>query len=202
MKLEISYDSLEERLQGNIPRCGCFCRYMEKDDAIRMLESCGYHARKGLKVLQNKSLITFNRGYSIKMHDHIEEMGKNIVRREHKYEPHKHSRLWVQEEIEHVLAENLGSEATRCIDMDYKHGVVLENLRKMKKLRCLTVQQRWKLMAEINYEPREYFPNSLQYLSWIFYPHWCYQKTFEADHLVTLDMLGSKIEQLGTKEGL
>ncbi|KAL8268481.1 hypothetical protein R6Q59_002279 [Mikania micrantha] len=195
-KLEISYDSLENEYKEIFLDVACFCRYMEKDKAITMLEGCGYYARNGLKVLQQKSLITFNGRNWIMMHDHIEEMGKNIVRRDHLDEPHKHSRLWVQEEIEHLLANNLGSEATRCIDMDYKHGVVLENLRKMKKLRCLTVQQRWKLMAEINYEPREYFPNSLQYLSWIFYPHWCLPKTFEADHLVTLDMLGSKIEQL------
>ncbi|KAL8226295.1 hypothetical protein R6Q59_000157 [Mikania micrantha] len=195
-KLEISYDSLEDDYKEIFLDVACFCRYMEKDDAIRMLESCGYHARNGLKVLQQKSLITFNRRNWIMMHDHIVEMGKNIVRRDHLDEPHKHSRLWVQEEIEHLLAKNLGGEATRCIDINYKHGVVLENLRKMKKLRCLTVHHLWTLEPEINYEPREYFPNSLQYLDWKCYPHWCLPKTFEADNLVTLQMTLSKIEQL------
>ncbi|GKG59087.1 hypothetical protein Tco_0602796, partial [Tanacetum coccineum] len=37
------------------------------------------------------------------MHDHIEEMGKNIVRREHPDEPNKHSQLWIKEEIEDIL---------------------------------------------------------------------------------------------------
>ncbi|PWA61347.1 NB-ARC domains-containing protein [Artemisia annua] len=41
------------------------------------------------------------------MHDHIEEMGKNIVHRSHPDEPNKHSRLWIKEEIEEILANNM-----------------------------------------------------------------------------------------------
>ncbi|KAJ0642007.1 putative leucine-rich repeat domain superfamily [Helianthus annuus] len=74
-----------------------------------MLESCGFHATNGLRVLEQKSLIkivgTFRGGF-ISMHDRVIEMGENIVRREHPDEPERHSRLWVQEEIERVLADN------------------------------------------------------------------------------------------------
>ncbi|PWA81597.1 NB-ARC domains-containing protein [Artemisia annua] len=41
------------------------------------------------------------------MHDHIEEMGKNIVHQSHPDEPNKHSRLWIKEEIEEILANDM-----------------------------------------------------------------------------------------------
>ncbi|KAM0048427.1 putative leucine-rich repeat domain superfamily [Helianthus debilis subsp. tardiflorus] len=134
------------------------------------------------------------------MHDHIEEMGKNIVRREHLNEPTKHSRLWVQEEIEHVLANDLGTEATRCIELEITPGIVLENLRNMKKLECLIVHKcNVKNISDdcvkIN-KAHEYFPNSLRYLYWKKYHHQRLPKAFEANNLVSLEIPESNIEQL------
>nr|GEX61665.1 Toll/interleukin-1 receptor (TIR) domain-containing protein [Tanacetum cinerariifolium] len=80
----------------------------KKEKAIKALESCGFHARNGLRVLEQKSLITISKLGYLDMHDHIEEMGKNIVRRLHPDDPNKYSRLWIDEEIEDILANNLG----------------------------------------------------------------------------------------------
>ncbi|KAI3796715.1 hypothetical protein L1987_39394 [Smallanthus sonchifolius] len=183
-KLELSYESLEDDYKEIFLDVACFRRFCTIDKVIRMLESCGFHARNGLRVLQQKSLITIDEERKkIHMHDHIIEMGKNIVRRGHPDEPHKHNRLWVQKEIEHILANDLGTEATRCIELDTKPGIVLEGLRNMKKLRCLTVNG-WKFDRVIIDEVGQYFPNSLQYLYWNHYPHSCLLKTFEANNLV------------------
>ncbi|MFS7889259.1 putative leucine-rich repeat domain superfamily [Helianthus anomalus] len=168
---------------------------------IPLLESRGFKARNGLKVLHQKCLITIDKEWNlIHMHDHIEEMGKNIVRREHRNEPTKHSRLWVQEETEYVLANDLGTEATRCIELEITPEIVLESLRNMKKLECLivhngVVENVSDDCVKIN-EAREYFPNSLQYLYWEKYHHRCLPKTFEANNLVALGIGGSKIRQL------
>ena len=54
---------------------------MEKS-GIQALESCGFYARIGLRVLEQKSLITID-GEHVGMHDHLEEMGRNIVHRLH-----------------------------------------------------------------------------------------------------------------------
>ncbi|GJT47023.1 Toll/interleukin-1 receptor domain-containing protein, partial [Tanacetum coccineum] len=113
-----------------------------KEDAIRILECCGFHARIGLKVLEQRSLITISTDGRLGMHDHIEEMGKNVVRRSHPHEPNKHSHLWIDEEIEDILANDMGTEETRCL----KLNMLLANKRflgkglgKMKKLRYLEV---------------------------------------------------------------
>ncbi|KAL8198052.1 hypothetical protein R6Q57_024622 [Mikania cordata] len=204
-QLELSYESLEDDYKEMFLDVACFLRHFKKDKAIEVLESCGFHARNGLRVLEQKSLIRINgtfEGGWISMHDHIVEMGENIIRREHPVEPSKHSRLWVEEEIEHVLANDLGTEATRCIYIkSTTDGIVLESLKKMKKLRCLintdyiVVKKLSDYHVKIDEAP-QCFPNSLQYLYWNVYPCRCLPKTFEADNLVTLDMTNSEIEQL------
>ncbi|KAJ0444046.1 putative TIR domain, P-loop containing nucleoside triphosphate hydrolase [Helianthus annuus] len=212
-KLELSYESLEEDHKKIFLDVACFLQGWYKDDAIRMLESCGFNAKYGLRVLEQKSLIVTldgKRGGIIGMHDHLVEMGKNIVCREHPEEPNKHSRLWIQEKIAHVLASNSGSEATRCVDLKITRGIFLEGLENMKKLKCLIVNHGkhkcshdlvsdlWNFFGMFwkHDKARQYFPNSLQYLYWDEYPHLCLPKTFEANNLVALEMRDSKIEQL------
>ncbi|KAI3773416.1 hypothetical protein L1987_47943 [Smallanthus sonchifolius] len=167
-KLELSYESLEDDYKEIFLDIACLLKGWEKNKAIRLLESCGFHARNGLRVLEQRSLITFNANHFavyLSMHDHIEEMGKNIVRRLHPDDPNKHSRLWIQEEIEDVLGNDLGTEAIRCINIKLTPEIVMEGLGNMKKLRCLTVNHRdddkdCDNLVKID-EVSQYFPNAL-----------------------------------------
>uniref|UniRef100_A0A251SL00 Putative toll/interleukin-1 receptor (TIR) domain-containing protein n=1 Tax=Helianthus annuus TaxID=4232 RepID=A0A251SL00_HELAN len=129
-KLELSYENLEDDYKKIFLDVACFYRHLRlswaplrlqqmnllvSNKVIRMLESRGFKARNGLRVLHQKCLITVDKEWNlIHMHDHIEEMGKNIVRREHRNDPTKHSRLWVQEEIEYVLANDLVRIHSTC----------------------------------------------------------------------------------------
>ncbi|KAK9069827.1 hypothetical protein SSX86_010223 [Deinandra increscens subsp. villosa] len=199
-KLELSYESLEDDYREIFLDIACILKGWEKDKAIRMLESCGFHAINGLRVLEQKSLITYNTNrfdVYLSMHDHIEEMGKNIVRRLNPDDPNKHSRLWIQEEIEDVLSNDLGTEATRSINLKLTPEVVVEGLGNMQKLRCLIINQYYldDVVVKID-EVSRYFPNALRYLNWHHYPHWCLPKTFEANNLVALAMFDSRIKQL------
>ena len=106
-KLEISYTGLEDDYKEIFLDVACHLKGAHKKYAFRMLESCGFHARNGLRVLEQKSLITISQDGRLGMHDHIEEMGMNIVRRLNPDEPRKHSRLWIREEIEDILANDL-----------------------------------------------------------------------------------------------
>nr|GEZ06461.1 hypothetical protein [Tanacetum cinerariifolium] len=110
-KLELSYIDLEDDYKEIFLDVACFLKGWGNDEAIQLLDSYGYHAKNG----------------------------KNIVRRFHQDEPNRHSRLWIQEEIEDVLAEDTVTEATRCIDMKLTRDIVLEGLGNMTKLRCLIV---------------------------------------------------------------
>ncbi|CAH1435643.1 unnamed protein product [Lactuca virosa] len=165
-----------------------------KENAIRALESCGFHARIGLRVLEQKSLITVSLDQKLGMHDHIEEMGQNIVRRSNPDEPIQHSRLWIQEEIEEVLGDDLVNEATRAITLGILSWPVKDNLcfGNMKKLRLLDVVCPFDNLSEVD----QSFSNALRFLRWQNYPHCYLPKTFQASNLVALEMPKSRIKQL------
>ncbi|PWA97618.1 disease resistance protein (TIR-NBS-LRR class) [Artemisia annua] len=208
-KLELSYISLEDDYKEIFLDIACILIGQTKEDAIRILESCGFYARNGLKVLDQRSLITISKGGRLGMHDHIEEMGKNIVRHLHPDEPDKHSRLWINEEIEDILANDMGTEATRCLKVDMSRGnprILMKGLGKMKKLRYLEV---YFADSDFGYEREfdntkldkytQYFPNSLKYLKCTNYPFLYLPKTFQANNLVELDMYISRMVQLWKK---
>ncbi|CAI9262493.1 unnamed protein product [Lactuca saligna] len=116
--------------------------------------------------------------------------------------PQKHSRLWIDDEIKDILANDLGTKETRYIRFQLGEGnfeIVLKGLRKMKKLRFLHMSQ--DIMHNFGGEWKydnvgQYFPNALQYLHWHKYPLWSLPNTFQANNLVVLKMAESKIVQL------
>ncbi|KAJ9552388.1 hypothetical protein OSB04_016433 [Centaurea solstitialis] len=202
-KLELSYIGLEEDYKEIFLDVACILKGRLKDIAINMLECCGFHARTGLKVLQQKSLITISEYGYLGMHDHLEEMGRNIVRRSHPLEPNRHSRLWIDEEIDDILANDSGTEATRCIQLSTSKlnpEIFMKGLGKMKKLRFLhmhstSYENRFRFDWKFD-EVSQYLPNNIQYLSWRCYPFWSLPKTFHANNLVALEMHDSNVVQL------
>ncbi|GKC13791.1 disease resistance TIR-NBS-LRR class family protein, partial [Tanacetum coccineum] len=180
-KLELSYISLEDDYKEIFLDIACILKGKHKKDAITILESCGFHARNGLKVLEQRSLINISKDEVLGMHDHIEEMGKNI-----------------------------GTEETRCLKLDMSSGnsrIVMKGLGKMKKLRylevnyedydsesdcesngeCLGSDPKFDDTNQLD-ESTQYFPNSLKYLKFENYPFLYLPKTFQANNLVGLEM--------------
>ncbi|KAL7582208.1 disease resistance protein RPV1 [Lactuca sativa] len=206
-KLELSYVTLEEDYKEIFLNVACILKGWSKELAIEALESCGFHATNGLKILEQKSLITISKPYEfVGMHDHIEEMGRNIVRR-----LHPNSRLWIKEEIKDILANDLGTNATRYIRFDIGNvnlEIVMKGLRKMKELRFLHVApphiqedfvERHRNHDNVNQHlpnALQYLPNALQYLHWYKYPLSSFPNTFLGNNLVALKMVKSKIVQL------
>ncbi|KAJ0751792.1 putative TIR domain, P-loop containing nucleoside triphosphate hydrolase [Helianthus annuus] len=198
-KLELSYNGLEDDHKEIFLHVACMLKGELKDEAIRILESFGFHAEIGLRVLEQKSLITISDTEGLGLHARIEEMGRNIVRRLH---PQKW--LWNEEEIKDILVRDLGTEATRSIKLNYIYlqpVIIMNGLKKMKKLRFLSVHDEFYGHGEffgwhIIDKDSHYLPESLQYLHWPFYGIRCLPKTFRADNLVNLRMVRSSICQL------
>ncbi|XP_023740042.3 disease resistance protein RPV1 [Lactuca sativa] len=216
-RLELSYIDLEDDCKEIFLHLACMLKGYKKKAAIEALESCGFHARNGLRVLEQKSLITINNYERVDMHDHIEEMGRDIVRRSRP--ANKHSRLWKEDEIEDILINDLGTEATigMKIHMSKLNPEIMKGLRKMKELKFLDInasvedfysnQETDKLISNFlnalgflccNWKFNKvspYFPDSLQYLCWDRYPFRSLPQTFRANNLVALKMTRSKMVQ-------
>ncbi|KAI3768044.1 hypothetical protein L2E82_18475 [Cichorium intybus] len=98
-----------------------------------------------------------------------------------------------------MLANDLGTKATRCIrfhTQKFNEHILMKGLRKMKELRFLSV-----VLGdcfnnlELNILSPE-FPNTLRYLQFTHYPLKHLPITFQANNLVALEMVGSRIVQL------
>ncbi|CAI9279241.1 unnamed protein product [Lactuca saligna] len=200
-KLEISYTSLEDDHKEIFLDVACFMKGLQKEDAIRILESCGLHAIYGLSVLEQKSLITIS-NQRLAVHDSIEELGRNLVQRTHPRKPNKHSRLWDREEIEVLLSGDMGTKATTCIRLEQVElhpEIVMKGLGNLKKLRVLLVSERENECSPSDWkfdQAKQYFSNALQFLSWEGYPLRSLPQTFRANNLVGLELPRSRITNL------
>lgn len=104
--LKVSYDGLEEYQQEIFLDIACFfkCRSLEYVE-VMVQRARGFNPAYDIRVLKEKSLIKIEEG-CVGMHDLIQDMGREIVRKQSPVEPGKRSRLWSPEDIIHVLKED------------------------------------------------------------------------------------------------
>ena len=98
--LKISYDHLDDNVKGLFLDIACFFKGYFEDNIAKLID-CKY----SLSVLITKSLITIEKG-GIKMHDLLQEMGREIVSRESPKNPSKRSRLWKLDDVIWTLNNN------------------------------------------------------------------------------------------------
>ena len=104
--LQISFDGLTDTQKDLFLDIACFFKGENKDRIKDMLESFSFYPDYNLDVLMDKSLITIDEERRLRMHDLLQKMGQEIVRRESPKEPGERSRLWIYEEVLYVLKEN------------------------------------------------------------------------------------------------
>ena len=79
--------------------------YINQETIIAILDRLQLYSEIGLRVLIDKSLIKFQDD-QLWMHDLLQEMGRDIVRKECPKDPGKRSRLWLYKDIDSVLTKN------------------------------------------------------------------------------------------------
>ncbi|CAH1431578.1 unnamed protein product [Lactuca virosa] len=141
-KLKISFDGLKPVEKDLFLDIACFFRWEYKDEAMKILDACGFHPVIGVKVLIQKALITISNG-KFDMHDLVQEMGHYIVRGEHPNNPEKHSRVWKKEYVLSICAmdgmvklDNTGAINFRHVALD-KSQSFLQAVANMNKLRWI-----------------------------------------------------------------
>ncbi|MED6144821.1 hypothetical protein PIB30_019065 [Stylosanthes scabra] len=113
--LKISYDGLDSMDKDIFLDIAYFFKGCDKEYVINILKRYGYHVEIGIDTLVDRSLLTIDEDGELEMHDLLEEMGKHIVIQESPNDPSKRSRLQSYEDINFVLTQNKGTEATHCI---------------------------------------------------------------------------------------
>ncbi|XP_052190828.1 disease resistance protein RUN1-like isoform X2 [Diospyros lotus] len=204
--LKLSYDRLGREEQEIFLDIACFFKWysMEYCTVVNLLDACGFHADIGIRVLEDKALVTIKdniltRDKKIDMHDLIQEMGWHIVNEESLKEPDRRSRLWKYEDIYHTLTKKTGTKAVETIVLD-SHGTKEISLSpdafsEMSKLRLL------KLSNVQLPNGLDYLSNDLRLVDWHGYPLKYLPSNFQPDCLVTVNLSHSCLKLWNGRTG-
>ncbi|XP_037495856.1 disease resistance protein RUN1-like [Jatropha curcas] len=190
------FDGLEETERNKYyPDIACFFKGKNKDHVTKILDSCGFYPDIGIRVLIDKSLITIV-GERLWMHDLLQEMGWKLVRQESPKEPGKRSRLWLFEDIFHVMSKNTGTEDVEGLVLELpdpkENQLSAKAFSKMKNLRLL-------IFHNLHFSQNlEYLSSELRFLEWHGYPCKTFPPTFQSKQLV-LELPDPKENQLSAK---
>ncbi|PRQ22127.1 putative toll-like receptor, P-loop containing nucleoside triphosphate hydrolase [Rosa chinensis] len=197
--LKISYNDLDSEEKKIFLDTACFFNGQDKEQVTEVLNSCDFSAIIGINVLIERSLLTVSHG-RLRMHDLLQEMGHEIVRQESRNELGRCSRLWLLEDVKHVLTKNTGTEAIEGIFMDSTElgvdvDVTPKSFLMMNKLRYLKIKN-GNLPKGL-----EYLPNSLRILDWTRCPSDSLPSHFNPQKLLELSLCHSCIKhvRIGTE---
>ncbi|XP_062021786.1 disease resistance protein RPV1-like [Rosa rugosa] len=190
--LKVSYDELDKMEKEIFLHIACFFKGENVDRVERILR-VDYYPNFGIRVLLDRSLVTVV-GRKLWMHDLLQQLGKEIVFQECLEEPGNRSRLWVPQEIIHVLEKNKGSTALQAIALDFP---------KTEEIHChseaFSVMPRLEFLQIRNVHMKEgpsYLPGGLVVLEWSGYPIESLPQNFNPKRLCELNLCYSSIEQL------
>ncbi|KAL9437455.1 hypothetical protein AB3S75_023339 [Citrus x aurantiifolia] len=116
--LKISYDSLDDEEKSIFLDVACFFPGEDVNLVMKFLNASGFYPEIGISVLVDKSLIAIGSYNKIRMHDLLQELGREIVRQE-SINPGNRSRLWHHEDIYEVLTYNTVSSLLWIIILKY-----------------------------------------------------------------------------------
>ncbi|KAL5560028.1 hypothetical protein UlMin_036239 [Ulmus minor] len=198
--LEISYDGLDVVQKDIFLDIACFLKDENRGFVEGILED---KSIIGITDLVDKSLVTIDQDGFIRMHDLIQEMGREIVLRSTKNLGER-SRLWIAQEVRELLKRKKGTEATEGIYLDTREIEELQLrpdvFEEMCNLRLLKIYASYPHGYTFNkykvYFNGDYISDSLRYLHWDFYPEKSLPSNFNPQNLVELHMCHSKLEQL------
>ncbi|KAG2666088.1 hypothetical protein I3760_15G039000 [Carya illinoinensis] len=167
--LKISFDGLQENEKNIFLDIACYFKGEKYVDRVKsILESCDYHPSSGKEILISKSLITIMGG-KLWMHDLLQEMGHEIIRRQSQGDLGRQSRLWLTNDIIRVLKNSSG---TNRIEGMVQNSPPQEDLHlnsdvfsEMKNLRLLTIIGNAHLSQGLSYLSTE-----LRVIQWHGYP--------------------------------
>ncbi|XP_024014996.1 disease resistance protein TAO1 isoform X2 [Eutrema salsugineum] len=116
--LRFSYDALCDEDQDLFLHIACFFRGGCIRDVVEYLAESRFNVIHGLQVLVDKCFISiYGNGYFM-IHNLLEQLGKDIVRRQSVFKPGKRQFLVDVRDIRNVLEENEGTKTIRGIDFD------------------------------------------------------------------------------------
>ncbi|XP_010528908.1 PREDICTED: putative disease resistance protein At4g11170 [Tarenaya hassleriana] len=203
--LRISYDGLNDDDKATFLHIACLFNGENVDRVVQLLAHSGLHVDLGLKVLSERSLIHISTDINrrISMHDLVQQLGREIVRKQSILEPGKRQFLVDADEICDVLTDNSGTETVLGISLDmskidnlYVDGGLFEKMINLRFLRFFMNPINNKNVGMRLLKGLDYLPRKLRLLQWDACPIRRMPRRFRPEFLVELTLRQSKLEKL------
>ncbi|KAG5232611.1 TMV resistance protein [Salix suchowensis] len=200
--LQISFDSLDDDIvKGIFLDIACFFGGRNKEYVSAILSARWDHdPESSFSILVDRSLLKVTLQNTLRMHDLVRDMGREIVRQQHP-RPGKRSRIWHHKEAWKVLEMNMGAEEVEGLAL---HVPTLETDRTLttesfKNMKCLNLLQINGVRLSGCYS---HLPRDIIWLCWHGSSLKSLPSTFLLHNLVVLDMQYSNIEKLESLDKL
>ncbi|KAF8024182.1 hypothetical protein BT93_F1390 [Corymbia citriodora subsp. variegata] len=192
-RLRISYDGLRRNEKEIFLDIACFFKGKEKPYVTEVLNNCGFFTGIGIDILVHRSLIKIMDD-KLWMHDLLQEMAWKIVRLESHAEPGERSRVWLFEDVCHILSKNSGTGKVKGIVLQSGDWRTMclnpESFTNMTNLRLLDVRA-------IHLSSRvKHLSNELRLLRWDNYSLKSFPPSFLPKNLLELHMQDSLLTSL------
>ncbi|KAF8016464.1 hypothetical protein BT93_H1856 [Corymbia citriodora subsp. variegata] len=192
--LKISFDALEDNERDIFLDIVCFFKGREREYVTKVLDSCGLDTLIGIQILIERSLLTIV-DRTVQMHDLIQQMGQDVVKKECPNNPSKRSRLWCYDDVYEVLSATTGPNNVK--------GIVLR-LQRPAKLHispsAFTHMRNLKLLIILNARISGgtiCLPNDLRWLECDKFHLSTLKFSDGPKKLVCFDVCGSQIKKFG-----
>ncbi|XP_020991334.1 uncharacterized protein LOC107475276 [Arachis duranensis] len=192
--LQISFDGLSDDNEKEIfLDIACFFIGMDRNDVVKILNGCGFHAEIGIRVLIERNLVTVDNNNMLGMHELLQEMGRAIIC-EKSPELEERSRIWYNETLLQILENHEGTNLKAVKGLSLKlpttNSICLstEAFKTMSRLKLLQLAS-----VQLNGE----FKHVSRYLRWMswhglpltYTPKDCYQP-----NIISIELENSKLK--------
>ncbi|TYI62993.1 hypothetical protein E1A91_D10G288800v1 [Gossypium mustelinum] len=190
--LRSSFDDLDELEKNIFLDIAIFFKGTLRKDVEKILSCCYKGVVSGISNLIHKCLLDSTPYIEwIFMHDMLEEMGKDIVRKE-SINPEKRSRLWGAKDVFQVLRYNKGINRIEGMKLDISQ---IDNLRLHRSAFKGMINLKVIFFYTDDQVDSVSLPKELKYLRWDYYPFKSLSG-FNPKNLVVLKLIRGDIEYL------
>ncbi|XP_023763362.1 disease resistance protein RUN1 isoform X1 [Lactuca sativa] len=116
--LQISFDSLSGDCKELFKHIACFFVGKEREVTQTILKECGFQTSYGINKLIDRCLLKIGGRNELRMHQLLQEMGRDLVRKESPEKPWKRSRVWKHEESLDLLKKDKGTHRIQGLILD------------------------------------------------------------------------------------
>ncbi|XP_071685576.1 disease resistance protein RPS4B-like [Rutidosis leptorrhynchoides] len=200
-RLEIGYARLDKNEQDTFRYIACFLKGRDKDLVKDILTDIGLYPECGITDLINKFLITFDYEDRVWMHDLLQQMSWEILRKDSERDNGKYIAIKRRQDIQYIFSSK--PERMRTLEIINQEPYKVQEEVCFDDPTCFSMMMKLRFLRISNIgfsQGLDYLSNDLRILEWYGCSLKSLPPTFAPNHIFELDMCCSQLETLWDKD--